>query len=108
MEPSKRGENGQRDSKGRFLPGNKGGGRPKEDRDGREMLKRALPDAIQTVLDIMSDPDAAASARLEAAKTIIERVMGKAAQPIIAELHQTDEPMTLQQMMARARELIDG
>ena len=106
--PSK-GDKIGRDSKGRFVKGGPGG-------PGRTPLAPNLKDALLPLGDkavaaltkILDDPDAKDSDKLRAAEIVLERLLGKAAQPIIAELHQTDEPMTLQQMMARARELIDG
>lgn len=83
-------------------------GRPKVNREGREMLRMALPDAVQKVIDTMNNPEAKTSEQLQAANIIIERVMGKSPQPIIADMVTPEESMTLREMMDAARELIFG
>ena len=45
--------------------------------------------------------------RLTAAKIILDRVMGKATQPIVADVHQEDEPMTLDEMFDMALEIVE-
>ena len=117
--PINRGKNGagtktpERDAKtGRFVAGNCGGGRSRQDRDGRTMLREALPEAVETVLAIMRDTKARNADRLDAARLVIERVMGKAAQPILAEVYQADEAvMTISDnraaLVAWAHEILD-
>lgn len=91
-----------------FKPGQSGnpGGRPRQSKDGRKMLREALPGAVQVVIDVLNDPEAKPAERLTAAKIILDRVLGKATQPIVADVHKEEEPVTLQQMMARVRELM--
>ena len=78
----KRTENGERDSKGRFVPGYKGGGRKKIPQDVRDMFKAATPAAAKLLIKTIDDEDAPLAMRMDAAKTILDRVYGKASQPI--------------------------
>ena len=95
-----------------FQPGASGnpGGRPAdtdEIRAGKEMLRRAMPDAVQAVVDVLHDPEAKVAERLTAAKIILDRVMGKATQPIVADVSHEEDPMTLDEMMQYVRELYE-
>ena len=67
-----------------FKPGQSGnpGGRPKMSEDVREMLKAATPKAVKLLVSVMDDDGQKAALRMDAAKTIIERVYGKPLQPI--------------------------
>lgn len=58
------------------------GGRPKIPKDVKEMLKAAAPDAAQLLIDTINDEQVTRSLRIEAAKVLLDRVYGKAAQPI--------------------------
>lgn len=78
----------RRDDKGRFLPGNKSGGRPVVPDDIKGMLKAAVPDAAQLLIDTMMDTETKQELRIKCAETIIERVYGKATQPIDGEIAQ--------------------
>lgn len=69
-----------------FKPGRSGnpGGRPKKTEEQRtleHMCREKTPDALQTVLGIMSDGENERN-RLSAAQYVIERGWGKATQPI--------------------------
>lgn len=77
----KREENG-RDSRGRFIQGNKGGGRAPIAQDVRQMLKAATPKAAKLLIDTIDNEDAKMELRMDAAKTILDRVYGKPTQPI--------------------------
>lgn len=92
-----------------FKPGQSGNpsGRKKQDPAVKEMLKAACPDAVQLLVDTMNDDRAKPELRVQCANTIIERVMGKAVQPIAADVHTEVQPPTLTEMMARARELLE-
>ena len=79
---SKNGNDSGRDSKGRFVVGNRGGGRPKIPDEVREMLKTATPKAVRLLIGMVDNEDAAPALRMDAAKTILDRVYGKATQPI--------------------------
>lgn len=48
----------------------------------RHALIKAVPAAAQTIIDILGDPAAAQRDRLNAAKELLDRVYGKAAQPV--------------------------
>ena len=91
-----------------FKPGQSGnpGGRPKQNKDGRKMLREALPGAVQAVIDVLNDPEAKTAERLTAAKIILDRVLGKAIQPMAAEVYTPEITMSLSEMLKRARELI--
>lgn len=110
MEPKKRDNDGGRDSKGRFAAGNKGGnGRPRRDPAVTEVLASGGLRAAQYMVAVLDDPEAKAADRQRAAEYILDRLLGKAAQPILAEMHQTTgDTMTLSEMMASLRELIDA
>lgn len=85
----KRTENGERDSKGRFVPGYKGGGRKKIPQDVRDMFKAATPAAAKLLIKTIDDEDAPLAMRMDAAKTVLDRVYGKATQPIDGSLDAT-------------------
>lgn len=100
----KRTKNGEdcRDNKGRFTPGNKVGGRKKIPQDVRDMFKAATPAAAGLLIKTIDNEDAPLAMRMDAAKTVIERVYGKATQPIDGSLD-----ATLQIVMSNeARELM--
>ena len=100
----KRTKNGEdcRDNKGSFTPGNKVGGRKKIPQDVRDMFKAATPAAAGLLIKTIDNEDAPLAMRMDAAKTVIERVYGKATQPIDGSLD-----ATLQIVMSdEARELM--
>ena len=72
----------QRNPKGQFTQNNKSGGRKKIPDDIREMLAEATPKAIGMLIDTMNDPNAKIELRVACAEKIIDRVYGKALQPI--------------------------
>lgn len=74
----------KRDKAGRFVKGVSGnaGGRPKIPADVKEMLRAATVDAAKLLIDTMQDKDAKLELRIDCCKTIMDRVYGKAAQPI--------------------------
>ena len=78
----KTGKDSNRDNSGRFIKGNRGGGRTAIPVDVQEMLKAATKDAVQLLIDTMNDEAVRRELRIDCCKTIIERVYGKAAQPI--------------------------
>lgn len=79
----------ERDNKGRFSKGNKGGGRKKIPEDVREMFKAATPAAAGLLIGTVDDESAPLALRMDAAKAIIERVYGKPTQPIDGNLDAT-------------------
>ena len=57
-------------------------GRPKKDFDLAALAQNHAQDAIQTLVDVMKDPEATPSARVGAASEILDRGFGKAPQSI--------------------------
>jgi hypothetical protein len=51
-------------------------------RDLVELARKYVPEAVETLRDIMRNPDSPAAARISAATTLIERAEGKAPQTI--------------------------
>lgn len=67
-------------------------GRPKTPEAVKAILKAATPAAAQALADIVADPAKKASDRIKAAEIILDRVLGKAVQPIDANVrHSWDE-----------------
>lgn len=48
----------------------------------KEMFRAAAPEAVRLLVDTMNDPTTKIDTRLKCAETILERALGKAAQPI--------------------------
>ena len=71
------------------------------------MLTAACPDAVRLLIDTMGDPSVKRDLRIDCANTIIERVLGKAAQPILAEVHRAEAGATLSEMMASLWDLME-
>ena len=82
------------------------GGRPKKDQRVTEMLTKACPEAVQLLIDTMTDEEAKPELRVQCANTIIDRVMGKAAQPIKADVYKAETPLTLDEMFTIAEEVL--
>lgn len=57
-------------------------GRPKIRQDVKDMLKAAAPEAVKLLIDTMQNDCVKIDLRLDCARTILDRVYGKAAQPI--------------------------
>ncbi len=72
----------ERNSKGQFTVGNKGGGRKKMPEDVKRMFIDATPEAAQLLIDTMNNEKNPLQLRLDCANKIVERVYGKAAQPL--------------------------
>ncbi len=74
----KRMKNGQdRDGRGRFVKGNGGGGRTRQPPEFHACALENAMDALQVLIDIMSNPKAMNSDRIRAAGIIIDRAYGK-------------------------------
>lgn len=73
-----------RDEAGRFVKGVSGNpkGMKAMPQEVREMLKAAAPEAVKLLTDTMNDPTAKADLRVRCAETVLDRVYGKATQPI--------------------------
>lgn len=71
-----------RDKNGRFLPGNHNGGRKKISGEVKEMLQAATEDAAALLIRTINDEEARLETRIDCAKTVMDRVFGRASQPI--------------------------
>lgn len=73
-----------RDKNGQFVKGNNGnpGGRPKVPDEVKAMLKAAAPDAVKLLTETMKNPKVRTDLRIRCAETVMDRVYGKAVQPI--------------------------
>lgn len=73
-----------RDKSGRFKKGYSGnpGGMKAMPQEVKEMLKAAAPEAVKLLTDTMHDPKAKIDLRVKCAETVLDRVYGKATQPI--------------------------
>jgi predicted ATPase len=78
-EPEIRSEQAIRLSNGRFAPGRSGnaGGRPRVLADLQELAREHSAAAIETLGEIMQDPEQPALARVAAANSILDRGWGK-------------------------------
>ena len=73
-----------RTESGRFEKGKSGNpsGRPKMDDETKAILKAAAPDAARLMVKMMNDPKIQPKLRMQAAEVVMDRVYGKATQPI--------------------------
>lgn len=69
-----------RDETGRFVAGNKSGGRPKVPEELREAIRASCPDAVRYLVEVMSNPKEKTAYRIDAAKTLLDRGYGKPTQ----------------------------
>lgn len=69
-------------------------GRPKTPEAVKAILRAATPQAAQALADIVADPSKKASDRIKAAEIILDRVLGKAVQPIDANVRHTWDDLT--------------
>lgn len=85
------GEPANRGGSGKFKKGQSGNpnGRPKTDPQIKEMLKGATPDAVSLMIKTMNDPEQKIDLRINIAQDITNRVLGKATQPIDADVDAT-------------------
>lgn len=67
---------------GRFVKGNKSGGRPRLPEELKADFRAAAPRALEVLLDILNDDEAAARDRIRAAEIILDRGYGKPAQAV--------------------------
>jgi hypothetical protein len=81
---AKKAENSKRTVGTPFEKGKSGnpGGRPKMSQDVKEMLKAAAPQAAALLIEIVNNPNARMDLRVKCAETLMDRVYGKAVQPI--------------------------
>ena len=75
---------GSRDEAGRFVKGQSGNpsGKKPMDADVKEMLKAAAPKAAALLIETFNNPEVKIDLRIKCAETILDRVYGKATQPI--------------------------
>ena len=73
-----------RDNAGRFKKGQSGnpGGKKPMDDETKAILKAAAPDAAKLMVKMMNDPKIQPKLRMQAAEVVMDRVYGKATQPI--------------------------
>lgn len=64
-------------------------GRPVIPQEVKEMLRAATPKAARLLIDTIEDDKAKLETRLDCAKTVLDRVYGKASQPIDGEIDHT-------------------
>lgn len=74
-------------SNGNLRPWKKGqsgnpGGRKKMPDDAKAMLKAATPAAVKLLVDTLNNPEEKTETRVRCAETVLDRVYGKANQPI--------------------------
>lgn len=76
---------------GRFKPGQSGNpnGRPKVPKEIKDMLKAATPDAAGLLIQCIHDDKCKMEIRVKAATEILDRVFGKATQPIDGKMDNT-------------------
>lgn len=76
-------EKKQRDPKtGRFLPGNKSGGRVAMPEDMKQAFRALAPDCLKTLTAIVNDESARQADRIKAAEVILDRGFGKPVQAV--------------------------
>lgn len=110
-QPVNRTANGyQRDEKGRFVKGTSGNptGRPAVPVKAKEMLISMLPKALNVLQEIIDDPKAKQETKIRAAELVIDRNLGKAVTPVLAETVGKDSSLTLSEMIACARDLLES
>lgn len=77
-EPSvnRRKNGGARDSKGRFVKGNPGGGRPRLPEDVKKAFREKTQEALDCLVDILTNSESDV-ARVQAANAVLDRAWGK-------------------------------
>lgn len=110
-QPVNRTANGhKRDEKGRFVKGTSGNptGRPAVPVKAKEMLISMLPKALNVLQEIIDDPKAKQETKIRAAELVIDRNLGKAVTPVLTETVGKDSSLTLSEMIACARDLLES
>ena len=89
MPPDSRQKTGETANKGWFQKGRSGnpGGRKRQPEDVKEMLKSATVPAVKLLIDTVASNTARLDIRIRAAETILDRALGKPAQPIEADIN---------------------
>ena len=100
-----------RDKSGRFQKGQSGNpeGRKPLAPELRDMLLPLGEKSVNALKSVLESETAKDADKLRAAEIVMDRLLGKATQPIVADVHTEEKPVTLAEMMTRARELLgDG
>lgn len=100
-----------RDKSGRFQKGQSGNpeGRKPLAPELRDMLLPLGEKSVNALKSVLESDTAKDADKLKAAEIVMDRLLGKATQPIVADVHTEEKPVTLAEMMTRARELLgDG
>jgi len=76
-------------NRGQFQKGVSGnpGGRRRQPEEVKEMLKEATVPALRLLVSTVNNPRARLALRIRAAETILDRALGKPAQPIEADIN---------------------
>ena len=82
------------------------GGRPKKDPAVADALVAGGLKAAQFMVGVLDDPEAKLADRQRAAEYILDRLLGKATQPIQADVFQAATPLTLDECFAIAEEVL--
>ena len=101
----------KRNAKGQFTKGTKGGnpsGRPKMPINAKQMLVAMLPKALETVQSMIDDEKVKPDIRMRAAELVIERNLGKAVTPVLTETVGEGSTLTLAEMIACAKDLLNA
>lgn len=101
----------KRNAKGQFTKGTKGGnpsGRPKMPITAKETLVSMLPKALATIQSFIDDEKVKPDIRMRAAELVIDRNLGKAVTPVLTEAVGKDSSLTLSEMIACARDLLES
>lgn len=96
-----------RNKKGQFVKGSCGnpGGRPKIPLTTKDRLISMLPSALDTLQQLLEDKEAKPEMRIRAAEIVLDRNLGRAVTPIMAEVVSDKKDMTLSEMIAAAKDL---
>ena len=112
MAPQKRNSSGTPDpnrdkTTGRFVAGNRAnpGGRPALPVSAKDRLVSMLPNALDTLQQLINDESAKPEVRIRAAEIVLDRNLGRAVTPIMAEVVSDKKDMTLSEMIAAAKDL---
>jgi hypothetical protein len=99
-----------RNEKGQWVKGVCGNpsGRPNVPVKAKEMLISMLPKALNVLQEIIDDPKAKQETKIRAAELVIDRNLGKAVTPVLTESVGKDSSLTLTEMIACARELLES
>lgn len=96
-----------RNAAGQFVKGQSGNpsGRPKLPVSAKDRLVSMLPGALDTLQQLINDESAKPEVRIRAAEIVLDRNLGRAVTPIMAEVVSGKPEMTLSEMIAAAKDL---